>query len=411
MTRALVVAMALGLASMAQALTVSSDFEGGSCRVLKVDEAAQVVEVMPGGDPHRGWPCWWYFRLEACKPGAEVTVLLHGSDAPMPRDASHQPLAASWAMPGKAFFSADGEHWEKTQAGHMENGAIRYVFTPQDGAILVAWGPAFTPSRAVAVVKDLAAQHAAFAKSEELCQSRAGRPVPMLHVMEGDTLAQKRPAVWIEARQHAWESGSSWVAQGFMEWLVGDDPEAIRLRRQAEIYCVPVMDIDNTATGNGGKDALPQDHNRDWSEEPHWNEVVAAQGRVRDFVKQGRMAVFIDLHNPAPSDKKAFFYVLPADLLKPAMVTVRDRFIGMAAANIGKLYPMQAKPKEDGPKYHPLWRQMSGTWVSMNGNPETVGICLETAWDVPEAGTDGYRKVGSALAATVAEFLREKGGS
>ena len=26
---------------------------------------------------------------------------------------------------------------------------------------------------------------------------------------------------------------------------------------------VPIMDLDNTATGNGDKDALPQDHNRD----------------------------------------------------------------------------------------------------------------------------------------------------
>ena len=36
----------------------------------------------------------------------------------------------------------------------------------------------------------------------------------------------------------------------------------------AEIVLVPIMDIDNAATGNGGKDALPQDHNRDWSDQP-----------------------------------------------------------------------------------------------------------------------------------------------
>ena len=120
------------------------------------------------------------------------------------------------------------------------------------------------------------------------------------------------------------------------------------------------------------------------------------------------MAVFLDLHNPAPGDKHAFFYALPADILKPVQVAARDRFIALAAANIGKVYPMQAKPKKDGPTYHPLWRQMSGTWVTMHGNPETVGICLETAWNIPECSTENYQKVGAALTEAIPAFLKEK---
>lgn len=398
--------VAVILCGTAKALTVSSDFEGGSCRVLKVEEAAQLVEVMPAGDPQRGWPCWWYFRVNDCKPGMELTVLLHGSDVPMPRDEKHQPLPAYWAMPQQAFISPDGEQWSRTAPGQLDKGVMRYVVKPKGNSVYVAWGPAFTPSKAGALVKEMAAAHSAFAKAETLCQSREGRPVQMLHVMDGDTPMGKRPVVWLEARQHAWESGSSWVAQGCMKWLVGDDPAAARLRRQAEIFCIPIMDIDNTATGNGGKDALPQDHNRDWSEKPHWNEVVAAQNRIREFIQQDRMAVFLDLHNPGPGDKKAFFYVLPEDIVKPAMLAARNDFIARAAANIGKVYPMQTQPKYDGPKYHPLWKQMSGTWVSLNGNAETVGICLETAWDVPECSTENYQKVGAALASTVAEFLQ-----
>ena len=326
----------------------------------------------------------------------------------MPRDEKHQPLAANWAMPLAAFVSEDDQHWQKTQLGQKDGAAMRYGFVPRGATAYVAWGPAFTPSKAAAQVKNLADTHPDFAKAEELCKSREGRSVPMLYVMEGDTTGEKRPVVWIEARQHAWESGGSWVARGCMEWIVGDEPEAMWLRQHAEIFCVPVMDIDNTATGNGGKDAMPQDHNRDWSESPHWNEVSAAQSRVREFIAQKRMAVFLDLHNPGPGDKQAFFYALPADLLPPEKVAARDSFIARAVTNISKVYPMQPKPKEDGPKYHPLWRQMSGTWVTMNGNPDTVGICLETAWNIPECSTDNYLKVGAALAATVASHLQSK---
>ena len=407
-TLATVVTLVLGAAA-SFAFTVSSDFEGGSCRVLKLDEKSHTVEMMPAGDPQRGWPCWWCFRVDGCEPGVPVTVLLRGSDVPMPRDEKHLPLAATWAMPEAAFISADGKTWEKTGRGEKLGAVMKYVHTPGTASFFIAWGPAFTPSKAALVVKELAAAHPGFAKAEELCRSLEGRSVPMLHVLEGAAIAgSPRPVVWFEARQHAWESGSSWVAQGCMEWLVGSDPEAAWLRQHAEIFCVPIMDVDNTATGNGGKDALPQDHNRDWSDMPHWNEVAAAQKRVKEFIREDRMAVFLDLHNPAPADKKAFFYALPAALLPTEKVTARDRFIAMAAERIGKVYPMLMKPKEDGPAYHPLWRQMSGTWVTMNGNAGTVGICLETAWNIPECSTDNYRKVGAALAATASTFLQSR---
>ncbi|MEO6787551.1 MAG: zinc carboxypeptidase, partial [Chthoniobacteraceae bacterium] len=51
-----------GVAS-AEPLTVASDFEGASVAGVGIDEAARSISFMPGGDPARGWPCWWYFRV------------------------------------------------------------------------------------------------------------------------------------------------------------------------------------------------------------------------------------------------------------------------------------------------------------------------------------------------------------
>jgi hypothetical protein len=233
----------------------------------------------------------------------------------------------------------------------------------------------------------------------------------MLHVMEGDRPPERRFGVWVQARQHAWESGSSWVAQGFTEWLLrADDADAAWLRQHAEIFIVPIMDIDHVATGDGGKDAEPQDHNRDWSEHPHWNEVIAAKGRVTDLIAQGRMDVFLDLHNPAPADR-TFFFALPPDLLREPAITLRDRLMELTRARIGKLdppFPVLDKPKLTGPAYHPLWRQISSNWVAINGNPGTVSLCLETAWNYPSSTTDGYRAVGASLAAAVREYLGER---
>lgn len=284
-----------------------------------------------------------------------------------------------------------------------------YTLKPDATSVLVAWGPPFTPSTAAKLVRELS-EKSSHAKATELCRSRGGRSVPMLHVREGELPNERRFGVWVQARQHAWESGSSWVAQGFAEWLLGDAAEAAWLRQHAEIFIVPIMDVDNTATGNGGKDALPHDHNRDWSEQPHWNETLAAQQKVRDLVDAGRMDVFLDLHNPAPGDP-TFFYVLSPELLPEPMVVVRDRFVELAYARISKikpLIPMSNKPKVTGPNYHPLWRNISANWVAMNGNPHTVSLCLETIWNYQNSTTDGYRAVGSNLAAATREFLAER---
>ena len=137
-----------------------------------------------------------------------------------------------------------------------------YTIKLESESVFVAWGPPYTPSTAAKFVRAMS-EKSPHAKATELCRSRGGRVVPMLHVQEGERTKEQRFGVWVQARQHAWESGSSWVAQGFGEWLLSDSADAAWLRQHAEIFIVPVMDVDNTATGNGGKDAQPQDHNRD----------------------------------------------------------------------------------------------------------------------------------------------------
>lgn len=366
---------------------------------------------MPGGDPVRGWPCWWYFRIRGILPGETISLRLRGSTATVPTPGSplQKPLAASWAMPKQATFSTDGKTWQHTAPGRRENEWMIYAIQPEVETIFVAWGPPYTPTTAANFVRQMSAS-SPHARAVELCRSRGDRPVPMLHVEEGELPKEKRFGVWVQARQHAWESGSSWVAHGFAEWLLGAEADAAWLRQHAELFVVPIMDIDNTATGNGGKDAQPRDHNRDWTPQPHWNEVLAAQRRVSALVQEGRMDVFLDLHNPGPDDP-TFFFIMPADQLSEPMVSLRDRFIQLAYARISRvkpLIPMSNKPKVTGPNYHPLWRQISANWVSVNGNPHTVSLCLETMWNSPRSTTDGYRTVGANLAASVREYLAER---
>jgi nicotinamide mononucleotide transporter len=60
------------------------------------------------------------------------------------------------------------------------------------------------------------------------------------------------------------------------------------------------------------------------------------------------------------------------------MIGLRARFMELTRARLSKIeppFPLRDKPKETGPSYDPLWRQMSSNWVGLNGNPHTVSLC------------------------------------
>ncbi len=106
-----------GLCVAADPLSVESDFEGASVLVLEIDEATRSVSFMPGGDPLRGWPCWWYFRVDGISPGETITLRLRGSTATLGKQ---KTLWDSWAMPAQATFSRDGKTWQHTENGRRE---------------------------------------------------------------------------------------------------------------------------------------------------------------------------------------------------------------------------------------------------------------------------------------------------
>jgi len=399
--------IALGAAARAE-ITVHIDFEGGSAKVLALDQTSRTLRIASSGDPNRGWPCWWYLRVDGLAAGQSLTLEVAGSEARLVRDGKNagKPLAASWAQPQRATFSTDGKQWRHTEPGTAKDGQMSYAVKSQGPSLWLAWGPPFTPSDAESLVKSIDHHHR-WADAFELTKSRDGRSCPALRICEGDRDEKDRPAIWLQARQHAWESGGSWVCRGAAEWLASDDRRAERLRERCEIFIVPIMDIDNTATGNGGKEMPPQDHNRDWSDKPFHAEVAAAQQRLLKLSEEKRLALFVDLHNPGPNDKQPFFYFCPEETLTELGRRNLDRFFANCRGEMTGPLELSSKARVSGAAYDPLWKQMSKNWVAAHGPPHAVAVTLETAWNTPASTTDGYRKLGAQLALAIERYLRD----
>lgn len=370
------------------ALVVESSFPSGSGKVIEIDQTSRHIRIEPTAHESRGWACWWYVRVTGIEPGETITL-----------EVGPEP----WATPRQAAFSTDNRSWRHTPPGERAGRTIRYQQTVDSRVAWFAWGPPFTVADARELI-DFAERSCLDVKPFTLCETRGGKTVAAMRVQNAST--SPTSAIWIQARQHAWEAGSSWVCKGFVEWLVSDDPNAERLRKNTIVNVVPIMDVDNVAIGAGGKNQLPHDHNRDWSARPHWPAVVAAMRELRQLEAKKQLALFVDLHNPGANTTRPFYYVAPAQLMSGVRRRNLDRFL--AASRIEMTGPLRfvGETRESGPQYDQGWKEISKNWVTLNTREHVVATTLETAWNTPNSTVAGYQTVGRQLGLAIERYLR-----
>ena len=80
--------------------------------------------------------------------------------------------------------------------------------------------------------------------------SKEGRPLRLVKIGEGgETEEKNKPCVVIYAREHADEQDGSWAAQGAIEFLISDAPEARQIREKFTFLVIPLLDPDGAAIG------------------------------------------------------------------------------------------------------------------------------------------------------------------
>jgi hypothetical protein len=389
-------------------LKVTTNFESGSAKILSLEEATQTIRITPAGNVDRGMPNWWFFRVDGLDSGKPLMLELAARKVSLPADGEEgkaSPLNAAWTFPARAAISMDGTNWSQTSPGKREGDSCVYRIPVHSSTVWLAWGPPFTPKNAADFTREMARTHP-FVKAFTLAKSLEGRDVPGLEISEGDKPARQRPVIFITGRQHAWEVGGSWVAVSLAEWVTGDSEQAEWLRRNADVFIVPLMDVDHVATGDGGKHARPQDHNRDWSDAPHWPEVAATQKRLLQFAKENRLALFLDVHNPAWSAKLQKFYVQHPPEVSASVEQLTEQFLGIARTEFGKIDLTDEKPSS--PEEAPLWKRISVPWVSDHGNTNTLAFTFETPWNIPQGTPEGYRETGRKLGLVVTQYFQQQ---
>eukprot|EP00929_Paragymnodinium_shiwhaense_P091527 TRINITY_DN51448_c0_g2_i1.p1 TRINITY_DN51448_c0_g2~~TRINITY_DN51448_c0_g2_i1.p1 ORF type:complete len:1370 (-),score=301.74 TRINITY_DN51448_c0_g2_i1:180-4289(-) len=163
--------------------------------------------------------------------------------------------------------------------------------------------------------------------SAELCKSIGQLPVPHLVISEDIGLpdaakanpatATLRPSVAVIARQHPGEVVGSWAAQGFIRFLLGQTPAAVRMRHHFVFHVIPMVNVDGVVHGNSRCTLVGTDPNRVWHDpNPIIHPVIYALKAFLRSLAQGAdvlggpckgLELFLDFHGHS-AKFGCFFY-------------------------------------------------------------------------------------------------------
>ncbi len=125
--------LVMACASVPAELTVITNFEGASARVLAMDPETQMIRITPGGRIERGWPCWWSMRLNGVDVHRPLVLQVVASTSEISSEDGtvHKKLGADWALPAQAAISTNGVNWEQTPDGERRGNKITYTIQPE----------------------------------------------------------------------------------------------------------------------------------------------------------------------------------------------------------------------------------------------------------------------------------------
>jgi len=349
-----------------------------------------------------GWSqVWWYFKLENVKPGEQLRLELD-------RD-----LPVSEGISPQIYFSYDQKVWGLTDMGESAQIDSRefyiYKHTVRYNKVWFAYDLPYTPDH-LDLLLSAEVNRNTSAEIFELCKSNKNRPVKAIKL--GNPKSKKKYGIWLQARTHAFESGSSWVLNELLRWLVSEDPMAQELLDCSTIVVVPIVDVDGVVEGRTGKNHKPHDHNRGWGIEPdYWPETSATKSILREWKAQNMLDMFIDFHGPG-NNCHPYFIVPNADSL-PYEKQRKNREVFFKV--------LKSKPLDDVARLgqsmtdihysERLWDQMpssSREWVSKETTDHNISMSLEVNMNTPLSTLDGYRSEAITLGKAISNYFVQK---
>lgn len=249
-------------------------FEGASLgRIEKLGETEFRLHLK-GQQDARGrnrQATWFSVRLDDVA-GRELTLRLASFKGEY-NDRPARAPAGEWYRP---VFSEDGTTWRHLPHATWDEAADELTFTlrPSGDTVWLSHVPPYTHTRLRQLLGEV--RGSPHARVEVIGHSVLGRELSLVTVTNFARPDAAKKVLWMQARQHPWEAGTSFLLEGALRFVTSVEPAARQLRDGYVFIFVPMINPDGVALGEVRFNLNGFDPNRQWNEvdlrDPRWLE-------------------------------------------------------------------------------------------------------------------------------------------
>ncbi|MDF9798534.1 hypothetical protein OKW21_003797 [Catalinimonas alkaloidigena] len=285
-------------------MSIRTNFEGG-----RLGEVRQIADnhwecAVAGESDSEGrnrQASWYYFRIDGAK-GETLTIDLTN----LVGEYNYKPGAHAITSETRPVISYDLKEWrhlgKEEVEWNEEKVELRLKIQPKENKMWIAHQPPYTTARLERLLNSF--QDDPFVQMSKIGESADQNPLHLLTITNPESAPGNKNIIWLMARQHSWESGTSWVMEGAFKYLL-ESEDGKKLLDKNIFKIMPMADPDGVARGGVRFNKFGHDLNRNWDlvipeEMP---EIYAQKNAIVNWLLQGKkIDIFLTLHNTEAAD-------------------------------------------------------------------------------------------------------------
>ncbi len=283
---------------LAFALSIHWNFEGGSLQRIEQlgpNHYRCHVKGQTDQDGRNRQASWYYFRVDGAR-NQNLTFEM----VDLAGEYNYQPTRGSITKDTLPFYSSDQVTWHPVEEGTYDPAIPKLQFeikAPAD-RFWIGHVPPYTTVNFRELLH--AVSSSSYVRVTSVGKSVEGREISLVTITDSAVPDNAKKVIWLMFRQHAWEAGSSWTADGLIRFVISSNPAAVGIRRGAILKILPLCDPDGVVHGGVRFNQYGYDLNRNWDvvDPVKMPEITAERRAILDSVDSGkRLDFFLTLHN------------------------------------------------------------------------------------------------------------------
>lgn len=254
---------------------LSWNFDNGSLGSWAVNGRGEIVL----SHAPRSGEIWYYFRIDNVA-GKTLTFVF--------------PNARNDYYGGESlpFISYDQVSWSTIKDRLIvpdpnDPSRIKYSFTHTfvTDRAWIAYTPPFTNLNLDKLITEISSHP--HVKVHTVCETPSQNlSIPLIEITDSESNHEAKQSALFLAREDAYESASSWMADGIIHFLLSDDPVAAEIKRRLIVYVIPIFDCNGVALGNAIHPVFADGANVYWTETwPETSYSFYEQRQLKRFIQ------------------------------------------------------------------------------------------------------------------------------